>query len=222
MLMIGWIYLPVRLLILPGWILCYRISGRWLRRREAAAHHAACARQMIDFLESLSAHLRAGYNPYDALYQTKLRMEAVYGKAATISRALDATCRDYEGGRRLEQCLSRLNEHVNSAEMAMFISHFGMGIRQGCNLAELTAQFAAIFSDEHELSKDRRVAFSGAIREQNILLTMPIILLSAMRIMGLLPGGLSGIDIAVRAICLGIFTAAWQLSRRITGGADAV
>lgn len=213
----GWLYLPSRWVIIPLAVLSYRLSGKWLSKREAARRKEICTLQTVGFLETLAAHLGAGYNPYFALSKAAERMSAVYGEDAWISEALGKLCRDYQAGVGLESCLQHLSDGSGFPEMATFVSHFAMGIRQGCNLAELSAQFAEVFSDEYNLKHDRRTAFSGAIREQRMLLAMPVLLLAAMRGMRLTPARLSAADAITRLVCAALFVGAQRLSARIIG-----
>ena len=174
--------------------------------------------QFKDSLLSFSSALRAGYSMENAIKESREEMLRMYGENAPICKELDIIQNQLSLGIPLETAFDDFAKRSQSEDIETFAAVFEIAKRTGGDLVEILQKTSSDIASKIDTRNEISVVIRSKRLEQNIMALMPpfIILyidLSAGSILAPLYETLLGR--VVMTICLGVYIAAYFLSRRI-------
>ena len=174
--------------------------------------------QFKDALLSFSSALRAGYSMENAITESREEMLRMHGESAPICKELDIINNQLSFGVPLETAFEDFAKRSRSEDIETFAAVFGIAKRTGGNLVEILQKTSSDIASKIDTKSEISVVIRSKRLEQNIMALMPpfIILyidLSAGSMLAPLYETILGR--VIMTICLGVYIAAYFLSRRI-------
>lgn len=202
------------ILMVPAVFLFHRYNKKIL----AEKYRELLNLQFKDSLLSFSSALRAGYSMENAIKESREEMLRMYGENAPICKELDIIQNQLSLGIPLETAFDDFAKRSQSEDIETFAAVFEIAKRTGGDLVEILQKTSSDIASKIDTRNEISVVIRSKRLEQNIMALMPpfIILyidLSAGSILAPLYETLLGR--VVMTICLGVYIAAYFLSRRI-------
>lgn len=202
------------ILMVPAVFLFHRYNKKIL----AEKYRELLNLQFKDSLLSFSSALRAGYSMENAIKESREEMLRMYGENAPICKELDIIQNQLSLGIPLETAFDDFAKRSQSEDIETFAAVFEIAKRTGGDLVEILQKTSSDIASKIDTRNEISVVIRSKRLEQNIMALMPpfIILyidLSAGSILTPLYETLLGR--VVMTICLGVYIAAYFLSRRI-------
>lgn len=174
--------------------------------------------QFKDLLEALTSSYSAGKNTLDAFTDAARDMAQIYGEEADIVKELVLLVGGMENNVNIESLLSNFGQRSGLEDIQNFADVFRAALRQGANIKDIIASIRDIISDKIEIEMEINTMMSGNKNELNIMMIMPLIIITSLGGMG---GGMSAsdnslINVVVKVIALGIFGLAYYLGKKFT------
>ena len=202
------------ILMVPAVFLFHRYNKKIL----AEKYRELLNLQFKDSLLSFSSALRAGYSMENAIKESREEMLRMHGENAPICRELEIIQNQLSLGIPLETAFDDFAKRSQSEDIETFAAVFEIAKRTGGDLVEILQKTSSDIASKIDTRNEISVVIRSKRLEQNIMALMPpfIILyidLSAGSILAPLYETLLGR--VVMTICLGVYIAAYFLSRRI-------
>jgi len=154
-----------------------RVKSIIAKRRNNLSH------QFRDMLEALTTSLGAGKNVNDAFFSVYEDMKVQYDSEAFILKELEIVIAGIHNNVALEEVLEDFGKRSNIDDIKSFANVFKISYRKGGNIKDVIRNTHSILSDKMEISEDIETLVTSTKMEQNIMLVMPIALISIIKMM---------------------------------------
>lgn len=174
--------------------------------------------QFKDMILSLSANQKAGYSVENAVREAYRDMAMLYGKNSPICRELTFLIKGLDNNMVLEQLLYNLGIRSHIPDIIQFADVFLIAKRNGGNMTEILAETAGTIEQKIEVDREIQVLISSKQMEQKIMNMVPflIIFYISMTSEGFFDVLYHNpVGIVIMTICLIVYFAAFQMSRKI-------
>lgn len=174
--------------------------------------------QFKDLLEALTSSYSAGKNTLDAFTDAASDLIQIYGEEADIVKEMELLVGGMENNINIEVLLANFGQRSGLDDIQNFADVFRAALRQGANIKDIIATTRDIINDKIEIEMEINTMMSGNKNELNIMMVMPLIIVTSLGGMG---GGMSASDnsltnVVVKVFALGIFGLAYYLGKRFT------
>ena len=154
-----------------------RVKSIIAKRRNNLRH------QFKDMLEALTTSLGAGKNVNDAFFSVYEDMKVQYDSETFILKELEIVIAGIHNNVALEEVLEDFGKRSNIDDIKSFANVFKISYRKGGNIKDVIRNTHSILSDKMEISEDIETLVTSTKMEQNIMLVMPIALISIIKMM---------------------------------------
>ena len=154
-----------------------RVKSIIAKRRNNLRH------QFKDMLEALTTSLGAGKNVNDAFFSVYEDMKVQYDSETFILKELEIVIAGIHNNVALEEVLEDFGKRSNIDDIKSFANVFKISYRKGGNIKDVIRNTHSILSDKMEISEDIETLVTSRKMEQNIMLVMPIALISIIKMM---------------------------------------
>lgn len=153
-----------------------RVKSIIAKRRNNLRH------QFRDMLEALTTSLGAGKNVrcFFSVYED---MKVQYDSETFILKELEIVIAGIHNNVALEEVLEDFGKRSNIDDIKSFANVFKISYRKGGNIKDVIRNTHSILSDKMEISEDIETLVTSTKMEQNIMLVMPIALISIIKMM---------------------------------------
>ena len=154
-----------------------RVKSIIAKRRNNLRH------QFRDMLEALTTSLGAGKNVNDAFFSVYEDMKVQYDSETFILKELEIVIAGIHNNVALEEVLEDFGKRSNIDDIKSFANVFKISYRKGGNIKDVIRNTHSILSDKMEISEDIETLVTSTKMEQNMMLVMPIALISIIKMM---------------------------------------
>ena len=174
--------------------------------------------QFKDLLLTVSANLKAGYSVENAFRESYRDMQMLYGAESPICQEIRHIITGLENNIVLEKLLYSLGQRSHEPDIMQFADVFMIAKRSGGNMTDILAKTAAVIEQKIETDKEIRLMISAKKMEQKIMNKVPFLIIFYV---GTTSKGFfdvlyhNVIGITIMTVCLGLYGAAYLLSKRI-------
>lgn len=174
--------------------------------------------QFKDLLLTVSANLKAGYSVENAFRESYRDMQMLYGTESPICQEIRHIIAGLENNIVLEKLLYSLGQRSHEPDIMQFADVFMIAKRSGGNMTDILAKTAAVIEQKIETDKEIRLMISAKKMEQKIMNMVPFLIIFYV---GTTSKGFfdvlyhNVIGITIMTVCLGLYGAAYLLSKRI-------
>lgn len=174
--------------------------------------------QFKDLLLTVSANLKAGYSVENAFRESYRDMQMLYGTESPICQEIRRIITGLENNIVLEKLLYSLGQRSHEPDIMQFADVFMIAKRSGGNMTDILAKTAAVIEQKIETDKEIRLMISAKKMEQKIMNMVPFLIIFYV---GTTSKGFfdvlyhNVIGITIMTVCLGLYGAAYLLSKRI-------
>ena len=174
--------------------------------------------QFKDLLLTVSANLKAGYSVENAFRESYRDLQMLYGTESPICREIRHIITGLENNVVLEKMLYSLGQRSHEPDIMQFADVFMIAKRSGGNMTDILAKTAAVIEQKIETDKEIRLMISAKKMEQKIMNMVPFLIIfyvdtTSKGFFDVLYHNVIGITIMT--VCLGLYGAAYLLSKRI-------
>lgn len=207
-----------------SWIACLCLSPLLLfflreKKKELAKKRGQeLSIQFKDLLLTVSANLKAGYSVENAFRESYRDMQMLYGAESPICQEIRHIITGLENNIVLEKLLYSLGQRSHEPDIMQFADVFMIAKRSGGNMTDILAKTAAVIEQKIETDKEIRLMISAKRMEQKIMNMVPFLIIFYV---GTTSKGFfdvlyhNVIGIMIMTVCLGLYGAAYLLSKRI-------
>lgn len=150
-----------------------------LNKRKSMLH-----KQFIDLLDSLSASLAAGQNVPTAFMSARTDLLVQYPEDAYIVNEVNQIIDGFNNNIPIEGMLASLGERSGIKDISDFGKVFETAYRKGGNIKDIVRNTHEILSTKTQLVMEIETKVTSSKNEQNIMLVMPIVIVSMIKMMG--------------------------------------
>ena len=174
--------------------------------------------QFKDMILSVAANQRAGYSIENAFREAYRDMEMLYGAKGLICVEIKHIMVGLDNNMVLEKLLYELGQRSHEPDIMQFADVFYIAKRSGGNMTDILAKTASVIEQKMETDREIQLMVSARKLEQKIMNAVPFLILfyvssTSRGFFDVLYHNLAGI--VVMTVCLGVYGAAYRLSRRI-------
>jgi len=171
--------------------------------------------QFRDMLESISSSLGSGRNVKDAFTGAYEDMKNQYGEDADIVGELQIIRSGLYNNINIEVLLQDFAKRSHDENIRNFADVFSVANRRGGNIRQIIFETKNVINDKIMIEQEIRTLISGKKNELNIMMVLPLIVVSQTKSM---QGDASGdilFSFLVKMAALGMFVIAYMVGRRM-------
>lgn len=146
-------------------------------------HKKELAIQFRDMLDALTTSLGAGKNVNDSFAATYEDLKIQYEADAHIIKELEVILSGMNNNIAIEDVLQDFGNRSDNDDIRSFASVFKICYRKGGNIKDVIRTTHSILSEKMEISEDIETLVTSNKMEQNIMILMPIALISVIKLM---------------------------------------
>lgn len=139
--------------------------------------------QFRDMLEALNTSLGAGKNVNDSFMGVYEDLKVQYEDDAFILKELEVILSGIHNNVPLEEILEDFGNRSDNEDIQSFANVFKISYRKGGNIKDIIRNTHSILSDKMEITEEIETLVSSNKTEQNIMIFMPIALISVIKMM---------------------------------------
>lgn len=139
--------------------------------------------QFRDMLEALTTSLGAGKNVNDSFISVYEDLKIQYNSDAYILKELEVIHSGIHNNVPIEDILDDFGMRSDNEDIRSFANVFKISYRKGGNIKDIIRNTHSILSDKMEITEDIETLVTSNRLEQNIMIVMPIILISIIKLM---------------------------------------
>ena len=139
--------------------------------------------QFRDMLEALTTSLGAGKNVNDSFISVYEDLKIQYDSDAYILKELEVIHSGIHNNVPIEDILDDFGMRSDNEDIRSFANVFKISYRKGGNIKDIIRNTHSILSDKMEITEDIVTLVTSNRLEQNIMIVMPIILISIIKLM---------------------------------------
>lgn len=154
-----------------------RVKSIIQKRKTELAH------QFRDMLESLNTSLGSGKNVTDSFISVLDDLKLQYSEDAYILYELKVIISGIHNNVAIEDLLEDFGNRSGNEDIKSFANVFRIAYRTGGNIKDIIRNTHSIISEKMEISDEIETLVTSNKTEQNIMIVMPIILISVIKMM---------------------------------------
>lgn len=139
--------------------------------------------QFRDMLDALNTSLGAGKNVNDSFMGIYEDMKIQYEEDAFILKELEVIIAGINNNVAIEEVLEDFGKRSDNDDIKSFANVFRISYRKGGNIKDIIRNTYSILSDKMEITEDIETLVTSNKLEQNIMILMPIALISVIKLM---------------------------------------
>lgn len=139
--------------------------------------------QFRDMLDALNTSLGAGKNVNDSFIGIYEDMKIQYEEDAFILKELEVIISGINNNVAIEEILEDFGKRSDNDDIKSFANVFRISYRKGGNIKDIIRNTYSILSDKMEITEDIETLVTSNKLEQNIMILMPIALISVIKLM---------------------------------------
>ena len=172
--------------------------------------------QFKDLLEALTASYSAGKNTVEAFIDVCEDLKNIYGEDADIVKEVKLINNGLSNNYVIEELLSNFAKRSGLEDIQSFADVFEVCNRQGANIKTVVSDTRTVINDKIETEMEIKTMLASGKNEINIMICMPLIIMLVLSGSGSMSVTTNTfINVIVKIICLGIFSGAYLLGRKI-------
>ena len=154
-----------------------RVKSIIQKRKTELAH------QFRDMLESLNTSLGSGKNVTDSFISVLDDLKLQYSEDAYILYELKVIISGIHNNVAIEDVLEDFGNRSGNEDIKSFANVFRIAYRTGGNIKDIIRNTHSIISEKMEISDEIETLVTSNKTEQNIMIVMPILLISVIKMM---------------------------------------
>lgn len=154
-----------------------RVKSIIEKRKKELSH------QFRDMLDALTTSLNAGKNVTDAFFSVYGDLKIQYEEDTYILKELEVIISGIHNNIAIEDVLEDFGKRSDNDDIQSFANVFMISYRKGGNIKDIIRNTHEILSDKMEISEDIETLVTSNKMEQNIMILMPIALISIIKMM---------------------------------------
>lgn len=170
--------------------------------------------QFRDMLESLSTSLGSGKNIREAFEEVYSDMCGQFGEDSYIAKECGMIHTGVAQNVNIEEMLESFGKRSNNEDIESFSDIFEVVNRAGGNMKNVIYETKNMISDKLEIELELETMVSGKKNELNIMIVMPLIVVTQVQSLG--TSGSGPVMILAKIAALAIFIAAYALGKFMT------
>lgn len=175
------------------------------------------AQQFRDMLDGIATAIGAGNNTMQAFRSVYEDLHIQYEEDAFIINELEVILSGLESNFNLEDLLEDFGKRSGNDDIESFANVFKTCYRKGGNVKEVIQSTHAILSKKMEIREDIESTVSGSKLNQMIMVVMPIILVTVIKVMSpeFADNFVTATGLISTTIAIGLFIAAYYIGKKI-------
>ena len=171
--------------------------------------------QFCDFLDSISTSLSCGKNSYYAFLNADMEMQALFNVNEPICVVTKEIVKGMEEGKTIEELLYNIAEESGCQEVKTFAMIYSIGVQTGGNLKEIVDKSRNTIVDKIMLEDEIETMLIAPKNELNIMMVMPLIMVSMLKVTGNTETMNKEISIIVNLIAFSMFMISYIIGRKM-------
>lgn len=194
-----------------GFIVGIRVyRGRLLNKRKNRL-----VMQFRDMLEAVSSSLGSGRNVKDAFTGAYEDMKMQYGEDAEIVGELQIIQAGINNNINIEVLLQDFAKRSHDENIGNFADVFAVANRRGGNIRQIIYETKNVINDKIMIEQEIRTLISGKKNELNIMMVLPLIVVSQTKSMQASASGNLAFTFLIKMIALAMFVVAYIIGRKM-------
>lgn len=191
------------------------------RRLEDGRRERSRVRLREEFKEALGSMmtaLRAGFSAENAVKETCMEMELLYGRESEICREFSLMIRGMGAGMPLEQMMCDFGERSGIADVKEFAQTFVIARRSGGNMVEIMSRTVSLLQDRMEAEQEIELSIAARRMEQRIMNVVPFLIVLYIELTSenfFAPLYHNPFGVIVMTVCLLLYLAAFAAAEKI-------
>ena len=191
------------------------------RRLEDGRRERSRVRLREEFKEALGSMvtaLRAGFSAENAVKETCMEMELLYGRESEICREFSLMIRGMGAGMPLEQMMCDFGERSGIADVKEFAQTFVIARRSGGNMVEIMSRTVSLLQDRMEAEQEIGLSIAARRMEQRIMNVVPFLIVLYIELTSenfFAPLYHNPFGVIVMTVCLLLYLAAFAAAEKI-------
>lgn len=169
--------------------------------------------QFCDYLDSISMSLACGRNTYDTFLSAGADMRTLYPEEAPICLAGEYIAGNLMAGERLASILESVAKESNCEDVQTFGNVYLICEQAGGNLKQVVDQSRNMLTEKISIEAEISVLLAGPKNELYIMTGMPLVILTAMKLLS--TDLFTAEHLAINLVALALFTVAFLLGRNM-------
>ncbi len=202
--------LPLELvLLLVGGLIGARVYPAFLIEKREQAFRL----QFCDYLDAVSMSLACGRNTYDTFLSASADMRTLYAEDAPICLAGEYIAGNLMAGEPLESLLETVAKESHCEDVETFGNVYLICEQAGGNLKQVVDQSRNMLTEKISIEAEISVLLAGPKNELYVMTGMPLVILTAMKLLS--TDLFTAEHLAINLVALALFTFAFLLGRNM-------
>lgn len=189
------------------------------KKASVSKHQEQLNREFLKALQSLSSSLAAGFSPENALFETAIDMEKLYGRKSVIYRELTQINNQIANGTRCEDALISFARRTGNEAIRDFAMIFSIANISGEDFVKVITSCTEIIQSSNAIKEEAKVLIRGKQYEQKIMNVIPLGIIAYLRIssgsfINVLYHNVLGV--LVMSLCLALYVLSIYIAERIS------
>lgn len=171
--------------------------------------------QFRDMLGSLCTSIGSGKNMPDSFLDAHSEMKQQFGENSYIAKELSGILTGLHNNINIEVLLNDFAYRSGQEDILSFAEIFEVANRRGGSIRQIIVETKDLISDKISIEMEIKTMISGKANELNIMILLPLIIVSQLNsMMGSSEGNLF-LLIGIKLVAIGMFVGAYCLGRKI-------
>lgn len=202
------------LFLFPAWLVYMK---GWAEDM-AKAKEAEFINQFRDFIQALSAALKAGYSAENAIRETRRDIAPMYSADKRIMKELNRMVRQLDMNMPVGQVLEEFSERVEQEDVENFVNVFAAAKKSGGDSIAMIRKAVRNISEKIDTEKEIQTMLASRKLEFDIMCAVPFVIIFYMKLtfgefLDVLYGNMAGA--AVMTMCLILYMGAYLFGRKL-------
>ena len=202
------------LFLLPVWILYMKV---WLEDLSKKKEQEFLG-QFRDWIQSVSAVLKAGYSVENAIRESERDISPMYGPDSRIRKELSRMIHQLDMKMPASAVLEEFSSRMGQEDVENFVNVFVTAKKSGGDSISIIRNAVRVISEKMDTESEIRTMLASKKLEFEIMCAVPFVIILYMKLtfrefLSVLYGNPAGI--AVMTVCLIVYIAAYILGRKI-------
>lgn len=171
--------------------------------------------QFREMLGSLCTSIGSGKNMPDSFLDAYTEMKQQFGDNSYISKELSGILAGLHNNINIEALLNDFAYRSGQEDILSFAEIFEVANRRGGSIRQIILETKDLISDKISIEMEIRTMISGKSNELNIMILLPLIIVSQLNSMMNSSGGNAFLTIGVKLVAIGMFVGAYCLGKKI-------
>lgn len=171
--------------------------------------------QFRDMLGAVATSIGSGRNIPDSFQDAYVEMKQQYGENACIVEELSSILSGLRNNINIEALLTDFANRSHQEDIQSFADIFKVANRRGGSISQIILETKELISDKISVELEIRTMISGKSNELNIMIILPLIVVSQLNGMMNTQGGNIFLMIGVKTVAIMMFVGAYCLGKKI-------